>query len=103
MRNAFLHGLMEIAAQDDRVMLLTADLGFKIFDRFAASFPRRFLNVGVAEANMASMAAGLAMAGLRPYIYSIVPFATMRCFEQIRDDICYNNVPVTIVGVGGGY
>lgn len=103
MRNAFLRSLTEVAEGDDRILLLTGDLGFKIFDGFATRFPNRFMNVGVAEANMASMAAGLALGGLRPYIYSIVPFATMRCFEQIRDDICYNKVPVTIIGVGGGY
>jgi transketolase len=103
MRDAFIRGLLEVAERDDRVMLLTADLGFKIFDRFAERFPGRFLNMGVAEANMAGVSAGLAMSGLRPFIYSIVPFVAMRCYEQIRDDICYHNVPVTIVGVGGGY
>lgn len=103
MREAFIRGMLEAAEQDGRVMLLTADLGFKIFDRFAERFPGRFLNMGVAEANMVGVGAGLALGGLRPVIYSIVPFVTMRCFEQIRDDICYNNVPVTVVGVGGGY
>ena len=103
MRNAFIRGLTARAAEDQRVMLLTGDLGFKIFDDFAARFPGRFLNAGVAEANMIGVAAGLALAGFRPFAYSIVPFVTLRCLEQIRDDICYNNVAVAIVGVGGGY
>jgi transketolase len=84
-------------------MLLTADLGFKVFDEFVARFPTRFVNVGVAEATMIGVAAGLAMGGYRPFVYSIAPFVTLRCFEQVRDDICYNDVPVTVVGVGGGY
>jgi transketolase len=83
--------------------LLTGDLGFKVFDEFAAEFPGRFLNVGVAESNMIGVAAGLALGGMRPFAYSIAPFATLRCLEQIRNDVCYHNVPVTIVGVGGGY
>lgn len=92
-----------MAEQDERVILLTGDLGFKIFDDFDGRFPGRFLNAGVAEANMISVAAGLAMEGLRPFAYSIAPFATLRCFEQIRNDVCYHNLPVTVVGVGGGF
>jgi len=103
MRNAFIRGLTALAGQDDRVMLLTGDLGFKIFDDFARRFPGRFVNAGVAEGNMIGVAAGLAMAGFHPFAYSIAPFATLRCFEQIRDDVCYHDLPVTVVGVGGGY
>ena len=103
MRNAFIRGLTTLAEQDERVVLLTGDLGFKIFDDFAARFPGRFYNAGVAEANMMSVAAGLAMGGLRPFAYSIAPFATSRCLEQIRNDICYQEAGVTVVGVGGGY
>jgi len=103
MRNAFIRGLTALADRDDRVVLLTGDLGFKIFDNFAQRFPGRFINAGVAEANMVGVAAGMAMDGLRPFAYSITPFATLRCFEQIRNDVCYHNLPVTIVGVGGGY
>ncbi len=103
MRNAFIRGLTALAQRDPRVVLLTGDLGFKIFDDFAARFPRRFYNAGVAEANMMSVAGGLALGGLRPFAYSIVPFATLRCLEQIRNDICYQGVAVTVVGVGGGY
>lgn len=103
MRNAFIRGLTALAEKDPSVVFLTADLGFKLFDDFAARFPGRFMNVGVAESNMIGVAAGLALGGYRPFVYSIVPFATLRCFEQIRNDVCYNQVPVTIVGVGGGF
>jgi transketolase len=103
MRNAFIRGLTALAQQDQRVVLLTGDLGYRIFDEFAGRFPGRFFNAGVAEANMTGVAAGLALGGLRPFTYSIVPFATLRCLEQIRNDICYNNAGVAIVGVGGGY
>ena len=103
MRNAFIRSLNEVARHDGRVMLLTGDLGYKLFDDFACNYPGRFINAGVAEANMAGVAAGLALGGMRPFIYSIVPFVTLRCLEQIRNDICYHNAPVTIVGVGGGY
>lgn len=103
MRNAFIRGLTELAAEDERVVFLTADLGYKLFDDFARRYPGRFFNVGVAEANMAGVAAGLALEGRRPFIYSIVPFATLRCYEQIRNDIAYHEADVKVVGVGGGY
>ena len=103
MRAAFVRGLTAAARQDPRVLLLTSDLGFKIFDEFAREFPGRFLNVGVAESNMMGVAAGLALDGMRPFAYSIAPFATLRCLEQVRNDVCYHQAAVTIVGVGGGY
>ena|SRR5579872_1827242 len=103
MRAAFIRGLTAAARHDPRILLLTADLGYKIFDEFHREFPGRFFNVGVAEANMIGVAAGLAMGGMRPFVYSIAPFATLRCLEHIRNDVCYHNLPVTIVGVGGGY
>jgi transketolase len=103
MRNAFIRGLTEAAATDDRIVFLTGDLGFKLFDDFARRYPGRFMNAGVAEATMASVAAGLALEGKKPFIYSIVPFATLRCYEQIRNDICYHETDVTVVGIGGGY
>lgn len=103
MRNAFIRGLTALAEKDQRVVLLTGDLGYKIFDDFARRFPGRFLNAGVAESNMIGVAAGMAMEGFRPFAYSIVPFATLRCLEQIRNDVCYHSLPVTVVGVGGGF
>ena len=103
MRNAFINALTAVAARDPRIMFLTADLGYKLFDDFARRYPGRFMNVGVAEANMAGVAGGLALEGKKPFIYSITPFATLRCYEQIRNDICYHEAEVTVVGVGGGY
>ena len=95
--------LTKAAETDERVVLLAGDIGYRLFDDFESRFSGRYLNVGIAEANMASMAAGLAMSGLRPFIYTIAPFVTYRCMEQIRVDICYHENPVTIVGVGAGY
>ena len=103
MRNAFIKALTEAALQDKRIVFLTADLGFKLFDDFARKCPGRFFNVGVAEANMTGVAAGLALEGKKPFIYSIVPFATLRNYEQIRNDVAYHQADVTVVGVGGGY
>ena len=103
MRNAFISTIIELAEKDERVVLLTGDLGYKIFDDFAKRFSKRFYNVGIAEANMIGLAAGLAHSGLKPYCYSIVPFATSRCCEQIRDDVCYNNKDVKIIGYGAGF
>lgn len=102
MRNAFAQELTLLAAQDPKVVLLSGDIGNRLFDPFKTQFPNRFYNCGVAEANMASVAAGMAMCGLRPVTYTITPFNTTRCLEQIRDDICYHNVPVLIVGTGAG-
>lgn len=102
MRTAFLKAMLELAQADPKLFLLTGDMGFSVFEPFEAAYPGRFLNLGIAEANMAGVAAGLAMSGMNVFMYSIVPFATMRCFEQIRVDICYQDLPVTVVGVGGG-
>ncbi len=103
MRNVFIHTVYETAKRDTRIMLLTNDLGYSVFEQFAADLPTQFLNMGVAEQNMVGVAAGLAMEGMKPIVYSIVPFATMRPFEQIRNDICYQNLNVKIVGVGAGF
>jgi transketolase len=102
MRNAFADEITRIASIDERLILLSGDIGNRLFDNYKNAFPNRFLNCGVAEANMTGVAAGLAMNGLRPITYTIAPFATTRCFEQIRDDICYHNLPTIIVGIGSG-
>ena len=102
MRNAFAAAITELAQRDERVVLLSGDIGNRLFDTYRARFPERFFNCGVAEANMTSMAAGMALAGLRPFTYTITPFATTRAMEQIRVDVCYHDVPVTIVGTGSG-
>jgi transketolase len=102
MRNAFAAEITTLADEDERIVLLSGDIGNRLFDEFKARFSKRFLNCGVAEANMMSVAAGTALCGLRPVIYTITPFVTTRCLEQIRLDVCYHNLPVIIVGVGGG-
>jgi transketolase len=102
MRNAFIDSLCEIAGQDPRVWLLTGDLGFSVLERFRDAYPARYVNVGVAEQNMAGIAAGLAHSGKIVFVYSIANFPTFRCLEQIRNDICHHELPVKIVSVGGG-
>ena len=102
MRNAFAQELTRIAAENNEVVLLSGDIGNRLFDKFKDVAAKRFFNCGVAEANMIGAAAGLAMCGLRPIAYTITPFITYRCLEQIRVDVCYHNVPVVIVGTGAG-
>ena len=102
MRTAFADTVRLLARDDPRVYLLTGDVGFGVFEPFAEEFPDRYINVGVAEANLAGVAAGLALSGKRPFIYSIGNFPTLRCLEQVRNDICYNAANVKIVSVGGG-
>jgi transketolase len=102
MRNAFATEITELAARDERVVMLMADIGNHLFDQFKERFAERFYNCGVAEANMIGMAAGLASAGFRPVCYTITPFATTRCLEQIRVDLCYHRMPVVVVGTGAG-
>ena len=103
MRKAFVEALFELARADDRVFLVTGDLGWSVVEEFAAQKPKRFLNAGVAEANMAGLAAGLAHAGFVPFIYSIATFSSMRCYEQVRNGALLHHLPVRIVGIGGGY
>lgn len=102
MRNAFVEELGRLGDLDPRVVLLSGDIGNRLFDKFKAAHPLRFLNCGVAEQNMMGVAAGMAMSGLRPIAYTITPFVTTRCLEQIRTDVAYHDAPVTIVGVGAG-
>src|SRR5882724_10474731 len=93
---------MEAACKNRRVVLLTGDLGFAVLDEFRARCPQQFYNVGVAEQNLAGVAAGLALSGHVVLTYSIANFPTLRCLEQIRNDICYHGLNVKIVAVGGG-
>lgn len=102
MRNAFADEITRLAVADERIVLLSGDIGNRLFDTFKAKCPGRFYNCGVAEANMVGVAAGLALAGLRPVCYTIAPFVTYRCMEQIRVDLCYHHLPVVIVGTGAG-
>ncbi|MBV8926683.1 MAG: transketolase [Bradyrhizobium sp.] len=102
MRNAFADELTKLGDEDSRVVMLSGDIGNRLFDKFKAKHSARFFNCGVAEANMMGVAAGMAMNGLRPVAYTITPFITTRCLEQIRTDVCYHEAPVTIVAVGAG-
>lgn len=103
MRTAFINQLLEEARHNERVCLVVGDLGYHVVEPFAEEFPDRFINAGIAEQNMAGMAAGLAMTGYNVYIYSIGNFPTLRCLEQIRNDIAYHKANVKVVSVGAGY
>jgi transketolase len=103
MRNAFLETLFDLALQDDRIVFITGDLGFGVVNRFMEQLPRQFVNAGVAEQNMTGLAAGMALSGKIVFTYSIANFPTLRCLEQIRNDLCYHRAHVTVVSVGGGF
>lgn len=103
MRTAFIQQLIAEARTNKDIFLLTGDLGFSVLEPFAEEFPDRYLNVGIAEQNMAGIAAGLAMNGYCVFMYSIGNFPTLRCIEQIRYDICYHNLNVKVIAVGGGF
>ena len=102
LRTAFIDTLRALARIDDRIFLLTADMGYSVFETFRDEFPDRFLNTGIAEQNTIGVAAGLASRGKIVFVYSIIPFVTMRCFEQVRLDLAYNFMNVKLVGVGAG-
>jgi len=102
MREIFFDTLMNIAKNNDRIFLLAGDVGYGIFKKYKNTFPKRMINVGVAEANLIGIGAGLSLSGKNVYCYSITPFITTRCFEQIRIDLCYQNLDVKLVGSGAG-
>ena len=102
MRKIFIQKLVKEASKNKKIVLIVGDLGYGIVEPFKQKFPKRFFNVGVAEQSMVGLAAGLALKGFHPFIYSIANFPTFRCAEQIRNDIDYHNLPVTIVSVGSG-
>jgi transketolase len=103
MRTAFFRTLLDLAAADSRVSLVVGDLGFGVVEPFAEKFPERFVNAGVAEQSMTGIAAGMALTGKIVFTYSIANFPTIRCLEQIRNDVCYHGIDVKIVAVGGGF
>lgn len=103
MRDAMLVSLTKAAERDPNVMLLTADLGYGVFEKFEERFPKQYLNIGVAEQNMIGVASGLALEGKIIFIYSIGNFPTLRCLEQIRNDACYHNLNINIIASGGGF
>jgi transketolase len=103
MRTAFFRALMQAAEHDERIHLVVGDLGFGVVEPFAERFPKRYLNAGVAEQNMTGIAAGMALSGKVVFTYSIANFPTLRCLEQVRNDVCYHQANVKIVAVGGGF
>lgn len=103
MRNRIIHLIEGAAAADPRVVFLTGDLGFSVVEPLQAALGERFINMGVAEANMISVASSLAALGFSPYAYTIAPFITARCLEQIRNDIAYQQRSVRLIGVGAGF
>lgn len=103
MRDHFIKRLGEMAERDSRIVLITGDLGFGVFDEYRRRYPNQFINAGVAEQNMTGIATGLAMEGRIVFTYSIANFSTLRCLEQIRNDACYHNANVKIVSIGGGF
>lgn len=102
MRNAFIDELCQLARTNDRLVLVVGDLGYSVVEPFEQEFPERFFNAGVAEQNMTALAAGLASEGFQVFTYSIANFPTFRCAEQMRNDVAYHGLPVTVVTVGGG-
>jgi transketolase len=103
MRDAFFRALYMLAKKDKDLILITSDTGAICHDDFRRNLSNQYINIGIAEQNMVGVAAGMAMSGKKVYVYAIVPFAAMRCYEQIRVDLCCMNLPVTVVGIGSGF
>ena len=103
MRNTFAKSLCQNAREGNDIFLITGDIGYNVLNQFWTEFPDRFINAGISEQNMTSIAAGLAMEGKEVYTYSIANFPTLRCLEQIRNDIAYHNLKVRIISVGAGF
>lgn len=103
MRSTFVNVLDKLAEQDERVICVIGDTGFSVFEEFEKKYKERFVNVGIAEQNFVSVGAGLAAMGMKPFIYNVVSFMVYRAFEQIEFDVCFQENPVVLVGVGGGH
>lgn len=102
MRNAFINTILQACTERDDIFVISGDAGLGVFDTFKEEHPERFLNLGVAEQNMISFAAGMAMTGYKVLIYNIIPFLLYRCYEQVRNDICYQDLPIVLAGIGSG-
>ena len=103
MRNAFSNAIVAAATADPKVLLLTGDHGYALFDAFRKACPRQYINCGIAEQNMVGVAAGLAKAGFKPIVYGLAAFVPVRVLEQIKIDVCYENLPVILIGDGAGF
>ena len=102
MRNTVSKKISKFAEENPSVFLVTGDAGFGVWEEYQEKFQKRYLNLGVAEQNMISFSVGLGMTGFKVFVYNIIPFVLYRCYEQVRNDICYQNIPVTLVGTGSG-
>lgn len=102
MRNTFINTLQQLVARDKNIILITGDLGYGVLNNFWEAYPEQFVNAGISEQNMTSVAAGMALEGKKVFTYSIANFPTLRCLEQIRNDIAYHNADVKIVSIGAG-
>lgn len=103
MRIVFANTLVELAAKDERICFITPDMGYSIIDDFQNTFSERYFNLGIAEQNVIAVAAGMALAGFKPYVYSVIPFIVHRCLEQIRVNVAYAGTDVKIIGIGSGF
>jgi transketolase len=103
MRREFSDAIEKIALEDEKIIFITGDLGYNALENLQQKLGNRFINAGVAEQNMVGLAAGLAYKGFKVFCYSIAPFVVYRCWEQFRNDVCLHNLPVFLVGNGGGY
>jgi len=102
MRNAFINTILEACKNNDKLFIISGDAGLGVFDEFKEKSPTRFLNLGIAEQNAVSFAAGMSLVGFKVYLYNIIPFVLYRCYEQVRNDICYQDLPVVLIGIGSG-
>lgn len=102
MRTTYINTLTEMARNNPKIVCVIGDTGFSVFEEFEKEFRDRFVNVGIAEQNFVGFGAGLAAMGMKPYIYNVVSFMTLRAMEQIVLDVCFQENPVVMVGVGGG-
>lgn len=102
MRNAFVETIYELTSKDKDVVLILGDIGGFLLQKYQKDFPERFLNAGIAEANMIGVACGLAMNGKKPFVYTITPFVTARPYEQVKDDVAYPNLNIKLAGIGSG-
>jgi transketolase len=103
MRREFSDAIEKIALEDEKIVFITGDLGYNALENLQSTLGNRFINAGVAEQNMVGLAAGMAYKGFKVFCYSIAPFVVYRCWEQFRNDVCLHNLPVFLVGNGGGY
>lgn len=103
MRIVFANTLVDLAQKDQRICFITPDMGYSIIDDFQNTFPERYFNIGIAEQNVIAVAAGMALAGFKPYVYSVIPFIIHRCLEQIRVNVAYAKTDVKIIGIGSGF